>query len=210
MNIYLVRHGESTSNRDALIQGQSDTQLTILGKEQAKLIAKRLKNFKFDYIYSSPLKRAKKTANQINYYQNKNLILDDRLMNIHRGKWTGKKKSEMDFSTLPGTNLERRTPGGESMIEFDKRVSEFIDDLIKKHKDSKDNILIVSHSGVTKMLLKNIFDIKLNKSNKIKKSHNCAFYHIDYTKDKAEYIIDNCNKHITESNKLNNEHKEVE
>jgi probable phosphoglycerate mutase len=201
MEIFLVRHGESTANRDNLIQGQLNTQLTLLGKTQAKLVANRLKNHYFDHIYSSDLKRAKNTANQINYFHNKNLILDKRLREINRGKWQGKKKSEVDFSTLEGSNLERKTPNGESIIEQDKRISEFIIDLKKKYKGTNKKILIVSHSGSMKYLLKNIFELKLNKANKIKKPINCAFYHINYLEEKPKYIIENCNEHLGELNK---------
>jgi broad specificity phosphatase PhoE len=198
MEIYLVRHGESTANRDGIIQGQLNTQLTILGKQQARLVANRLKDYNFDYIYSSDLKRAKNTANQINYHHNKKLILDLRLREINRGKWQGEKKTEVNFEELEGTNLERKPFGGESIIEQDKRIQEFIADLIKNHKSENRKILIVSHGGSMRYLLKNIFDIKLSKSNKIKKPSNSSFYHITYSSEKPKYIINNCNKHLRE------------
>lgn len=200
MEIFLVRHGESTANRDNLIQGQLNTQLSMLGKKQAKLVANRLKNYNFDYIYSSDLKRAKNTANQINYFHNRKLILDLRLREINRGKWQGRKKSEVDFNSLPGTNFEKRTPNGESIIDQDKRINEFISQIINTHKNQNHKVLIVSHGGSMKYLLKNIFKLTLNQSKKIKKSHNCGFYHIDFRTDTPKYVVENCNSHLDELN----------
>ena len=65
MEIYFVRHGQTIWNTQKRFQGLSDSPLTELGIEQAKLLGKKLKNVKFDKFYSSALKRANDTANYI-------------------------------------------------------------------------------------------------------------------------------------------------
>src|SRR3989344_5231524 len=65
MRLILTRHGETIENKMGIIQGHLPGKLSKLGKEQAKKLAKRLKNEKIDFIYSSDLARAADTAKEI-------------------------------------------------------------------------------------------------------------------------------------------------
>ncbi|MDD3301503.1 MAG: phosphoglycerate mutase family protein, partial [Patescibacteria group bacterium] len=62
--IYLARHGQDEDNARAILNGHRDKPLTALGKEQAELFAKNIKelNLKIEKVYSSPLQRAYDTA----------------------------------------------------------------------------------------------------------------------------------------------------
>lgn len=60
--IYIVRHGETNENLNHIIQGQTDSVLNETGKMQAKKISQRLKNIKFDNVFSSDLLRTRETA----------------------------------------------------------------------------------------------------------------------------------------------------
>ncbi|MEK6895821.1 MAG: histidine phosphatase family protein [Nanoarchaeota archaeon] len=83
MKIILVRHGQSEANAAGIRQGSednwTDTQLSEKGINQVKKLAERLKDEKFDKIYSSNLKRAIQTAEEINKYHDKKIIIDKRL-----------------------------------------------------------------------------------------------------------------------------------
>ena len=63
--IILVRHGETMWNVAEIFRGRIDIELNETGIKQAELLAEYLSNVKIDAIYSSPLKRALKTALQI-------------------------------------------------------------------------------------------------------------------------------------------------
>jgi broad specificity phosphatase PhoE len=63
--IYLVRHGESVANRDSIVSGHLDTELTDEGKAQALKTGRELSHIRFDAAYSSDLKRATHTAELI-------------------------------------------------------------------------------------------------------------------------------------------------
>ena len=79
MKIKFVRHGETDLNSPIRrIQGISDYDLNANGIKQAKNIRNKLAKEDFDVIISSPLKRAKHTAEIINELRNLDLILDDR------------------------------------------------------------------------------------------------------------------------------------
>ena len=60
--IYIVRHGETDWNILKKLTGQTDIPLNLNGIKQAKEVREKLKNIKFDYVFSSPLKRAYETA----------------------------------------------------------------------------------------------------------------------------------------------------
>ena len=66
MKIYVVRHGQTNWNVKGKIQGKSDIELNEKGIEQAKELKELIKNYDINLIISSPLKRAKQTAEIIN------------------------------------------------------------------------------------------------------------------------------------------------
>lgn len=124
MRLILVRHGESEANAKGINQGQYlDTPLTKKGVEQAKKVAKRLKEEKIDMIYSSDLIRAKQTAREINKFHDLKIIFDKRIR-------------EKDHPIEESEN-------------FISRVKSFFDEI----KDKSKNILIVAHGGVNLTLL---------------------------------------------------------
>src|SRR3989344_1019640 len=84
--IILVRHGESVANAKKVSQGKQDewidTHLTEKGRDEARKVAQRLKKEKIGIIYSSDLKRAKETAEEINKFHSVKIKFDDRLRDI--------------------------------------------------------------------------------------------------------------------------------
>jgi broad specificity phosphatase PhoE len=101
MKIILIRHGESEANAQGIMQGQKvDKSLSKLGREQATKLAKRLKNEKIEAIYSSDLKRAKETAEEINKFHNVKIKLDKRLREKDHDKEHHKEHEERCKSFL--------------------------------------------------------------------------------------------------------------
>ena len=86
MNLIIVRHGESVANSKEIDQGNkdewSDTPLTEKGLNQARAVAQRLKDEDIKIIFTSDLKRAKQTAEEINKFHNVKMIIDSRLRDI--------------------------------------------------------------------------------------------------------------------------------
>jgi len=73
MKLYVMRHGETITNQIHLISGNNETDLTENGIKQAKQARKYLENIEFDYVFTSPLSRARITASHIT---NKSIIID--------------------------------------------------------------------------------------------------------------------------------------
>ena len=89
MKVILVRHCESIANSKGIHQGQRvDTSLSEKGKEQARKVARALKDEKIESIYSSDLKRAMETAQEIAKFHNIKVISDKRLREFDSGDFT--------------------------------------------------------------------------------------------------------------------------
>lgn len=89
MKLYIIRHGETAWNVEGRLQGQTDTELNENGVRLAKVTAEGLKNIPFDLGISSPLRRAKHTAELVLAGRNVPLTTDDRLMELSFGSWEG-------------------------------------------------------------------------------------------------------------------------
>lgn len=142
--IYIVRHGQTYWNVERRCQGRTDTELNEAGIKQAEKIREQLKDVKFDKVFSSPLKRAYKTAQII--CNNEQIIKDDRLVERCNGELEGKLESEWEY--MPDfTNPNDTSFGIEALQIFKGRIADFFNYIIKNYKEK--NILIVTHGGVS-------------------------------------------------------------
>lgn len=145
MKVYIVRHGQTTTN-SLDYHSLEDDDLTELGIKQAEELREKIKNMSFDVIICSPLKRTKHTANIINV-NNQNIIYDERIIERSPGSLSGKSREKENREEYWNyyTNIQYGT--SETIKLFFERVYSFLDEL--KTKDYK-NVLIVAHSGVSK------------------------------------------------------------
>lgn len=141
--IYIVRHGQTDWNVEGRNQGRTDIELNETGIKQAKETATKLKGKKFDMVFSSPLKRAYKTAQII---CNNNIIVDDRLIERCNGSLEGKLKSEYEGKVNFADPNENKY-GIETLTEFRKRIYDFFSDILTKYPQKE--ILVVTHAGVS-------------------------------------------------------------
>lgn len=145
MKVYIVRHGEVPHN--ALKQyNTTDEDLNELGIKQAEELRDKIKNIDVDLIISSPLIRAKHTANIINI-NNKKIIFDDRIRERDVGDLSGKPLEVTDREEYWNYNTTLQYGTSENIKIFFKRVHNFLDELKGKDYNS---VLIVAHSGVSK------------------------------------------------------------
>ncbi len=145
MRIYIVRHGQVPHN--ALGQYNTDDEdLTEVGINQAEELKEKIKNITFDIIISSPLIRAKHTANIINI-NNKKIITDSRIKERSCGDLSGKPLEITNRDEYWNYNTTIQYGTSENIKLFFERVFEFLDELKTKEYDS---VLIVAHSGVSK------------------------------------------------------------
>ncbi|MBR1692902.1 MAG: histidine phosphatase family protein, partial [Lachnospiraceae bacterium] len=89
MRLYLVRHGETDSNKRRLLQGHTDSELNEYGRELARRTRDGLKDVPFAAVYTSPLKRAKETARIIMDKRDIPFYEDSRIQEMGFGIYEG-------------------------------------------------------------------------------------------------------------------------
>jgi broad specificity phosphatase PhoE len=109
VNLILLRHGETEWNLTGRMQGLSDTQLTGAGLDQAHEAVAKMPVF--SQIWTSPLQRARLTAQIIADAQGARCTVDARLIERSWGEWEGMLPAEVDRQ-WPGWRAEGRKPPG--------------------------------------------------------------------------------------------------
>lgn len=153
--VYLIRHAQTVMNIERRFSGILDCELDVSGYEQLKELKEKMKQFKIDQCYCSPLKRTVLTAES--FFNNPVKVHDLHEMNF--GDIEGMKFTEVEekFPGLSKSLVNEREdthfPNGESQREFDKRVNNVFSEIVSKDKNS--SIAIVSHSCVIRQIISN-------------------------------------------------------
>lgn len=147
--LYLVRHGMTEWNDGGKMQGKTDVPLNEKGVKQAELLARRLARKDIKAIYTSPLIRAKRTAEIISQILKLEVIEAPALQEADFGEWEGLTLEEIRTGWKDALELwyEGRlsAPGGEGLLDMQKRVVECVEGIANKHKGQE--ILLVAHGG---------------------------------------------------------------
>ncbi|WP_226580351.1 histidine phosphatase family protein [Halobacillus litoralis] len=150
--IAFIRHGSTSWNKEKRAQGSSDIPLDYDGKEEAVKLADRLKDESWDLLYSSPLGRAKQTAEEISRRTHLKVHFDPRLREAGGGQIEG--TTEQERVARWGEGWRSLDLGWEPRGSVIKRGVEFIEAMLDKHKGS--NILVVSHGALIGHLLREL------------------------------------------------------
>lgn len=160
MKIYFVRHGETIWNKEKKIQGQSDIPLNEYGKELGFITAEALKDIPFDIVYTSPLIRAKETAQILVKNRNLKIHVDHRLKEMSFGEGEG--ESLPEIHTHPEMKLHNfihnpaeYTPpvGGETFEKLYERCKTFIEEIIIPSEKKYNTMLIVGHGALIRGMI---------------------------------------------------------
>ena len=156
LKVFLLRHGETQYNADGnKYCGLTDISLTDLGFHQAAIVNSQLKGIEFDAVYSSPLTRAKLTAELATETK---VLTDPRLIEMDFGLWEGKTKEQFipeneqlwnNWLTNPAVTRAGQT--GENATQVIQRMDDFFGEMILRHPSGK--IVVVAHNGVNRLYL---------------------------------------------------------
>ena len=114
-------------------------------------------------IYSSPIQRAKHTAEIVGEHNSIDVQIDDRLIELDMGKFTGIPYDEIFashgnvFLKFYNGELEIAHNGVETFADVKKRVTSIVDEIIEKHPDQ--NVVLVTHMDPIKAMLSNVVDL---------------------------------------------------
>ena len=148
--LILVRHGQSTHNAAARLQGQSDPELSETGRAEAQLLRSLFTGFAPERVITSDLRRATETAAIIGFPDARR---DARFREIDVGSWAGRPLSEFPDETATawrGGHLH--ADDGESWSDLQARVGGALDELLA----AGDTWVIVCHGGVVRAALSHV------------------------------------------------------
>lgn len=197
--IYLARHSQAECNDKRQLGLISQSKLTKEGEKQAKILSQKLKNIKFDYIFSSNLLRAAQTAKIIAADQKLKVIIKKELRERSYGKFNSRtesqinkvlgKKFEAYRKMLPEKKFKYRlTSDMETEQESLNRFKKILNQLVVLCPQKI--ILIITHNTLIRNFLIDIGVAKFNNINKY--PINTANYIIIKNKDKKYYLENGC------------------
>jgi len=154
--LILARHGETEWNVAEVFRGRIDVELNETGIKQAELLAEYLSDSKIDAIYSSPLKRALKTAETIAGYHKLEVKIAPGLIDLDYGEWHGlphpevKDKYKQLYAEWINSPDKVRMPAGESLNDVRERAIGVVDKVTAEYEGTA---VLVSHRVVNKVLI---------------------------------------------------------
>jgi len=170
MNIYIIRHGQTPWNALKKIQGRADTELNEEGIQKAIITGQAFSDVEFDLVFTSPLKRARHTAELFLGGKEVPIVIDERLIELGFGEYEGlstmKENFEipdpefMDFFHHP--ERYKTAPGGESLACMGERTKDFMWDIMRRPELQGKNILVSSHGAAVRGLLNGIREFELS------------------------------------------------
>ena len=155
--ILLIRHGETAWNRQKIFRGTCDVPLNENGLRQARLLAAALRERRVDAAYTSPLARARQTAEAVLDGRGVRAVVDERLSDFCYGDWTGLRESEVaerwprEFELWSGRPHELRVPGGSMLQEVLDRAFEAMEEAADRHEGR--TVALFAHRVVNKLLV---------------------------------------------------------
>jgi ribonuclease H / adenosylcobalamin/alpha-ribazole phosphatase len=156
--LVLVRHGTTKHNAELRFSGRNDLPLTDVGARQAAAIAAAIPAFgAATVIVSSPLIRARQTAEHIGSALGRDIREDDRLAEMDFGAWEGLTLDDVQRSwpaELAAWLADPHTapPGGESFADVERRVADARDAILREYPDA--TVILVTHVTPIKTLLR--------------------------------------------------------
>ena len=190
MKMYIIRHGQTPWNARKCLQGRSDVDLNENGIYLAELTGKALRDVTFDMAFTSPLIRAKHTAQCILAGREVPIIEDERLIEISFGIYEGCCYAE-ENRQVPQQWIENffhapqdyvAAPGGESLDAVEKRTRDFMEDICSRKELQDKTILVSTHGCALRGLL-----------NSIRESNREDYWHGGVSKNCAVSIV-TCNR----------------
>lgn len=170
MRILLARHGETPWNAEGRYQGQRDIALSEVGEGQARMLGQRLAGVPIHRAVSSPLSRARRTAElALGEARAAQLQLDQGLQEIAHGDWEGLLAAEIRERDPNRLRAWREAPetvqmpgGGESLVEvLDRAWPAFARACEGLGED--DTLLVVAHDAVNRVILARVLGLPLSR-----------------------------------------------
>ena len=165
LNLYLLRHGETTFSQNGNFCGETNAELTNEGIQMAESFADVYKQLQWKAVYVSPMKRTIATAKPFCQALGIDMQIREGLKEGSYGAWEGKSKSFVQknytdnyikWLSEPAWNAPL---GGETAVEIANRAIPVISEI--REKNPEGNVLVVSHKATIRIILCSLLGIDL-------------------------------------------------
>jgi len=200
--LYLIRHAATDNNRarPPILQGRrTDPGLSEEGRRQARLTAQALADRPIDCVYSSPLLRARETAEAIAAPHGLEVEFDDGLIEADVGDWEGRAWDEVERTDPEAYRLFRDDAavnpylGGENLSTVLDRARPALERLMDANLGR--TIVVVAHNVVNRSYLTHLLNTPLAKYRSIPQE-NCGINLIRYRRDRIRPVTINWVEHL--------------
>lgn len=175
MRLFLVRHGETESNRRGLALGRDDVPLNERGRWQAERVGRALTHEPLAAVYSSPLRRALDTARAAAAPHGLKVRIEEQLIEMDVGELDGltfaevrKRYPGLLEKWVSGPGPTQHMPGGECLVDVQERAWSAVDDLAAHH--GEEAVAVVTHNFVILSLLARALGIELAQFRRLRHS----------------------------------------
>jgi probable phosphoglycerate mutase len=183
--LVMLRHGQTEYNAGSRMQGQLDTELSDLGRDQAVAAAEILAKRQPWVVVSSDLRRALDTAVSLGERAGMQVRVDTRLRETHLGDWQGLTHLEVD-AAAPGARLHWRDnarwapPGGESRVDVAARSVPLVDELVVEQTEwgidePERPVVLVAHGGLIAALTSALLNLPVDNWPVLGGMGNCSW-----------------------------------
>lgn len=198
MKIYFVRHGETDWNKERKIQGQVDIPLNEFGRHLARETAKGLRDVPFDVCFTSPLGRARETAEIILQGRDVPILEDKRILEMNFGVLEGKCCSKEGWDVPDSFQMFFDDPvhyqapeGGEDFQAVRERTGDFLNWLFAQEQYRDSTVLVTTHGAAMAGLLNNLKKKPLAEYWGVGVHKNCGVTEVDVTDGRIDIISEN-------------------
>ena len=198
MKIYFVRHGETDWNKERKIQGQVDIPLNEFGRHLARETAKGLRDVPFDVCFTSPLGRARETAQIILQGRDVPILEDKRILEMNFGVLEGKCCSKEGWDVPDSFQMFFDDPvhyqapeGGEDFQAVRKRTGDFLNWLFAQEQYRDSTVLVTTHGAAMAGLLNTLKKKPLAEYWGVGVHKNCGVTEVDVTDGRIDIISEN-------------------
>lgn len=182
--VYLVRHGATELSSEDRFAGAIDVKLSDEGREQARLLGKRLAADPLNVAFASPMTRTMDTAGLIAAPHELEVTPIDGLREIAHGRWERKTRAEVEqefpeeYARYETDPYSFAPTGGESGLQVTARALPALLKIVEEHRDQR--ILIVSHKATIRLLLSSLIGFDPRKYRDRLDQSPCALNILDF------------------------------
>ena len=176
--ILLIRHGETAWNREKVFRGIHDVPLNDNGRTQAVLAARALAERRIDAAYTSPLSRARETAEIVLAPHGVPAIVHSGLIDFNYGDWTGvadaavAAKWPREHAVWNTTPHLAQPPGGDTLARVSARAEHALKEIVSRHADA--TVAVFAHRVINKLLVLMMLGLPLERFKFIRQDNCCV------------------------------------